>query len=449
MGLISDISGKNGVHLWGSMPVDNISTCTFENEDESRVLFKHVATIHKVNTLSLLQNKVSNVLYFHAYKTIKNQNVHTMSIGDLCNYLSYKGHNYAEIKDALLGLIKLVIEWNVLSDSTLSGENWTASTVLASASIKNGIIEYSYSYHMRELLADPKIYAAINIGYQANFRSKYGLALYENCVRYVNVKQTPWFDYRLLRELLGVAGEKYPQYKDFKRRVLDVAIDEVNSYADIRVEPQFKKIARKVVGIKFLVERRKKKEKILLTQEPLNYIQNKIPEKKVSSTLTAGQEEIVDVLKRKFSFSNQQALWAVKEYPLEFIYEKMAFVQNYDGARNICAMLIAALKNDYQKTSTLKEIENRELENLIKEHEELSVEMFADNLLMAKKQNTVDGLEDMLLRFNNYLRIEHPSDYKLLSKASRVGNSRYNQLLYKFCASKFPGIFDAIKEQLE
>lgn len=424
--------------------MDNLSTELLESNEENKVLFKHVATIHKTNSLSLLQNKVSNVLYFHAYKTIKDKELHTISMGELCNYLSYKGHNYAEIKDALLELIKLVVEWNMLNDSMLDEENWTASAILASASIKNGVVEYSYSYHMRELLADPKIYAAINIAYQANFRSKYGLALYENCVRYVNVKQTPWFDYALLRDLLGVTGDKYPQYKDFKRRVLDVAIDEVNTYSDIRVEPSFKRSARRVSGIKFEIVRRQKKQKIVISHNTPKQINTKI--EKSEHKLTTCQSEMLDELERTFQFSPQQALWAVKTYPINFIKEKISFVRAYNGARSACAMLISALKNDYKNSATVHEIEKQQLKKLMNEHSDLKVEVFVDRLKSMKKQNNVERIEDMMRRFENYLRVEYSKQYKAFCKKGILKDRRSSQLCYKFCAEKFPDIFDLIKE---
>ena len=187
---------------------------TFKRDIEVKpYLYKHVATIHKSNSLSLLQNKISNALYFNAYNDLKTKEFHVITIKELCDFLNYKGHNYEEIKQALRGLISTVIEWNMLQDEKIVDENWTASTALASASLKRGgICEYSYSYHMRQLLSDPVMYATINMSYQANFRSKYGLALYENCTRFVNVKQTPWFDLHFFRQLMGLEENKYSEF---------------------------------------------------------------------------------------------------------------------------------------------------------------------------------------------------------------------------------------------
>ena len=408
--------------------------------DSNKVLFKHVATIHKVNSLSLLQNKINNILYFHAYETIENQEVHQISIGELCNYLSYKGHNYAEIKESLLGLIKMVVEWNVLNDSVLVKEDWTASAVLASASIKNGVIEYSYSYHMRKLLSDPTVYAAINLTYQANFKSKYGLALYENSVRYVNIKQTPWFDYALFRDLLGVSKEKYPQYKDFKRRVLDPAIDEVNAYSDIKVEPTFKKIGRRISSIKFKISRRNKKNKILISSQNTSSDQKS---QQKSENLSAHQLEIVDELRGVFQLSEHQALWAVRNYPEYFIKEKISFVRSYKGARNTGAILISALKNDYKNSVTIREFEKVQLKRLQDEHNELKLETFIERI--NKMKFDVFEVRDMITRFENYLRIEYSSEYESFCKKGLLEDQFSSQLCYRFCFEKFPNIFELIE----
>ena len=417
--------------------MDNCSIKVRKN-DSNKVLFKHVATIHKVNSLSLLQNKINNVLYFHAYETIENQELHKISIGELCHYLSYKGHNYAEIKESLIGLIKLIVEWNVLNDSVLIKEDWTASTVLASASIKNGVIEYSYSYHMRKLLSDPKIYASINLMYQENFKSKYGLALYENSVRYINIKQTPWFNYALFRDLLGVSREKYPQYKDFKRRVLDPAIHEVNAYSDIRVEPVFKKIGRRISDIKFNISRRNKKNKILILPQSTPSDRNT----QKYENLTADQLKRVDELKGVFQLSEYQALWVVKTYPEYFIKEKISFVRSYKGARNTGAILISALKNDYKNSVTIREFETVQLKKIQDEHNELKLENFIECINEMKFY--VFEVRDMITRFENHLRIEYSEEYKNFCKNGLLKDHFSSQLCYRFCLEKFPNIFELI-----
>src|SRR5436190_4521007 len=188
-------------------------------------LKKHAATIHCSNTLSLLQRKISNALLYHAYSELMTTEEHEITVKQLCHLISYSGNNHAVIKDALKGLLSTVIEWNVVNDTT-GTEDWSASSILASVSLRGPICLYAYSPRMKQLLHSPSMFGKINLFIQSRFKSSYGLALYENCIRYRGLPHTKWFEMDLFRKLMGVPNETYTVFRDFKRRVLDKSIEE-------------------------------------------------------------------------------------------------------------------------------------------------------------------------------------------------------------------------------
>jgi hypothetical protein len=145
---------------------------------QRKELKKHVAIIHCANTFSLLQRKLSNALLYHAYPQLLLKEEHEISIRQLCNIIDYSGNNYAVIKQALKQLIATVIEWNVIDET--GEEDWSASAILASVRLKGATCYYAYSKRLCQLLANPSMYAKINLAVQARFNSSYGLALYEN-----------------------------------------------------------------------------------------------------------------------------------------------------------------------------------------------------------------------------------------------------------------------------
>ena len=69
---------------------------------------------------------------------------------------------------------------------------------------------------MKELLHRPEMYGRLNMLVQAKFQSTYGLALYENCIRYQNIDKTPWFDILQFRKLMGIEENKYKIKKRIK-----------------------------------------------------------------------------------------------------------------------------------------------------------------------------------------------------------------------------------------
>ena len=99
-------------------------------------------------------------------------------------------------------------------------------------SLQGPLCYYAYSPRMKQLLHSPSMFGKIDLVIQSRFRSSYGLALYENCIRYRGLPHTKWFDMELFKKLMGVPAGKYDIFRDFKRRVLDKAIEEVNTYSD-------------------------------------------------------------------------------------------------------------------------------------------------------------------------------------------------------------------------
>lgn len=108
---------------------------------------------------------------------------------------------------------------------------------------------------MKDLMYQPEIYGQINIDLVSKFKSGYGLALYENCIRYKGLMQTPWFPIEIFRKLMGVFDGKYQVFKDFKKRVLDVGVNEVNTVSPIRIVPELERVNQKVTKIRFKLEK--------------------------------------------------------------------------------------------------------------------------------------------------------------------------------------------------
>ena len=227
-----------------------------------KIVKKHVATIHCLNKLSLLERKISNALLFQAYPNLKNTLVHEISLDRLKRLLNANTRNHKALKDALRKLITTVVEWNVLGENVPELDGWSASTILSSVSVQRGVVKYQYSELIKSLIIDPKIYGKINLIIQSRFKSSYALALYENCSRYRGLKYTKNFTLSEFRVLMGVEEGRYELFRDLNRRVLTPAVTEINTCSDIRVTPDITRKGRKVTAIKFVLEERKVKQRI-------------------------------------------------------------------------------------------------------------------------------------------------------------------------------------------
>lgn len=87
----------------------------------------------------------------------------------------------------------------------------------------------------------------------ASMSSAYSVRLYELLVQWKTSKKTPVFELMHFREQLGIEPTEYKLMSDFKKRVLNVAVKEINETADLKVSYEQKKEGRKIVGFKFKV----------------------------------------------------------------------------------------------------------------------------------------------------------------------------------------------------
>ena len=312
----------------------NVTDVGCEKQEERRELKKHAATIHCSNTLSLLQRKITNALLYHAYKELMLKDEHEITVKQLCRLIGYQGNNHSAIKDAFKGLISTVIEWNVINDET-GAENWTASSIIASVSLEGPLCYYAYSPRMKQLLHSPSMFGKIDLVIQSRFRSSYGLALYENCIRYRGLPNTKWFEMDLFKKLMGVPAGKYDIFRDFKRRVLDKAVEEVNTYSDLVIESEFLREGRKVLKVRFKLKERAKKTRLG-------------SQKKMGSG-----EELRTRLLQEFSLSTEQIEQLFSEYDEQFIKDKIVMIEEskpfQEGkVKNLAAYLLSAVKNNYQ-----------------------------------------------------------------------------------------------------
>ena len=308
---------------------------------KSMELKKHVAVIHSNSNISLLQRKISNALLFHAYETLLTKDEHEIQISQLTRLIGYDSHDHKKIKQSLMNLLATVIEWNIVDGDKIDQNNtWNASSIIADASITGSTCSYSYSNKMRKLLYHPSMYGRLNMHVLAKFQSSYGLALYENCNRYQDIGQTPWFDLDKFRKLMGVEDNKYKIFRDFKVRVLDKAVEEVNKFSTLIVDPQLKKINRKVVSVQFLIKR--------IRDIDIESTKNKLAEKGLH-----------EVLKVYYGFSAKQIVDVLGEFDENYITEKIKLVESSPSykagkIKNLGKYLLSALNDDYQSIKSSK-----------------------------------------------------------------------------------------------
>ena len=213
---------------------------------------KNVAAIHISGKLSLLQRKLSNVLLLNAYDALISAPTHSIDARTLAMMVGYNSNDMDTLRASLRALAETVAEWDMLGED--GKQEWGVSSLLSFAKLKGGVCEYAYSPALAQKLHDPKIYSLININIQRNFTSGHGLALYENCYRFVRTGSTGWWSLDVFRKLMGIDGSSYYEsYKHLNAKIIKPAVAEVNNSSDIVVTPEVRKKGRAVSDIRFLI----------------------------------------------------------------------------------------------------------------------------------------------------------------------------------------------------
>jgi plasmid replication initiation protein len=157
----------------------------------------------------------------------------------------------------------------------------------------SGIIKIKLDELMRPYLLGLKDrFTAYNIYYTLAMRSKYALRIYEILKSYENLGE--WtFDIEELKKTLCI--EKYSMYKDFRVKVIDVALKEINELTDISVTYQVEKKGKKIDRI---ILKMKSKKDIKDIIETYKKIEQKLSPKQMDNIFVSqdGKEPIIDAI---------------------------------------------------------------------------------------------------------------------------------------------------------
>ena len=290
---------------------------------------KNVAAIHISGKLSLLQRKLSNVLLLNAYDALTSAQTHTIDARTLAMMVGYNSNDFDTLRTSLRALAETVAEWDMLDEQ--GRQEWGVSSLLSFAKLKNGVCEYAYSPALAQKLYDPKIYALINVQIQRNFSSGHGLALYENCYRFVRTGSTGWWALDVFRKLMGVDGsDYYASFKHLNAKIIKPAVAEVNKSSDILIEPEFQKKGRTVTDIRFLIKGNPQKAMFEIDDE--RGVRN------LETYKTLRKQGVSDRLARQW----------ISEHGEDYVREKLDYVSAKDGVKSTVGFLSAALRDDYR-----------------------------------------------------------------------------------------------------
>ena len=153
-------------------------------------------------------------------------------------------------------LAKTTIEWeddNYMGINTLLGARMDKDVRIS------GKLYFTFDPLLAQHVLAPRAWARLNVHVVMKLRSKYAVTLYEILEAYANREnKTCIATIDQVRGWLKVPEDAYQSWKDFRRNVIDIAIEEINTYADLAgftVDYEGLREGKGFAKIKFTVEK--------------------------------------------------------------------------------------------------------------------------------------------------------------------------------------------------
>lgn len=329
------------------------------------IVKKHKAIINCENSLPLASRKIFNILLFLVKERFGKDIEHQVAENDVVELLNKTDRDITNLRLNFKKLASTVIEYNILNSDRdhLNG----VGTMLAPAEVNTTkkIWNFSFPPNIVKWVQDPNSFVFLDIRTQERFSSKYTQALWEICIGSLEDQAESYFSVTLEEcRILMCGKDNHQTYKDFKRRVVSTAVNEINEKSHLHVE-LFKetKEGRKVDGLVFFVKRSDTLgEKFIQSSNSLFDIM--IEEfgitTNVATKLTAQYDE--EHIRLNLKYTEQQYRKAIKNKKADDFnlgaYATSAITRNYAPKSPQLITKITEEKN--QKAEEKKNIENLE-----------------------------------------------------------------------------------------
>lgn len=164
-----------------------------------------------------------------------------------------KNNSYEVIKDASKGLFDRYVTYHDKNPKNGNDRSFHCRWVDKIGYEKNsGTVYLRFTSDVVPLITRlEENFTSYEIAQVAQLDSVYAIRLYELLIKWRTVCKTPEFELQDFREKLGIEEDKYSRMSDFKKYVLDFAIQQINEYTDIVAKYDQHKTGRTITGFTF------------------------------------------------------------------------------------------------------------------------------------------------------------------------------------------------------
>ena len=219
-----------------------------------------------------------------------------------------KHTSYDALKSAAKGLFDAHFEYDDIHEKTGDLVHRIVRWVQSVAYIdKTGMIELQFTDAVIPLITRlSEQYTEYDLKQVSELQSEYAIRLYELMMQWKTVGKTNKIATDDLRKKLGVKAEQYKEMHNFKARVLNHAIKQINSFTDIQADYIQHKTGRVITGFTFTFKQKKAPEPIAkhdgfikMTDSQIKTFSNKLaalPELGSNAPMGASAEQFAAII---------------------------------------------------------------------------------------------------------------------------------------------------------
>jgi len=206
--------------------------------------------IQMTNNLTMEQRKIYNYLLFIVKEDLRvnpNQQRFEAEISKIKKYTG--AQNNSHLKESIEKMQETEVKFNVLGKEK---KKWDSFDLIVDVDTsEDGFVSFSMPDELVRSINHPEIYGLIDLKVIKDLKSKYSVAIYEFISDYLKIgkKRVYLDDFKVLMGMDPQNG--YKRFCDFKTRVIDTSVKEINEKTSIAlaVEPIYR--GRKVTALEF------------------------------------------------------------------------------------------------------------------------------------------------------------------------------------------------------
>ena len=331
---------------------------------EIKEVIKASPAIQIESKITFLQRRMWNVLLANAYNELPDKEVHHVSVSELAEKIGFDSTNRVYLKETLEALVNFTVKWNVLEKD--KEQEWGAASLLAYATIKNGICTYGFPLPLRLKLYNPRIYAKLNLRLQNRFSSKHSLVLWEVCFDYFDIArkqgETSFIPIETFRELMGIEVDEYRTFKSLNQLIIKPAVREINKETGYFVEVKQKRVGRKVAFLKFLISQPLEISSTMETELADLNIHELPPIALELVQAGVSRKEALRIANQKWDTVDPAALPEDRDDFAVYVEEKIGLAQHATDVKNAGGFIVKAIHENYQNPVFQKQLQAEKAE---------------------------------------------------------------------------------------